>query len=101
MDLTLASILTVTGAAAAAALITGTIEVLKSSLPIIGKRGWEQSLALLFSLILVLLAALDANVRTLPAAFTVFVAWLSIAKLATGIHDEVTGAPGSIREATA
>lgn len=94
---TLASILTIEGAAVAAALITGTIEVLKRVIPAITTHHLEQALALLFSLVLVLLAAFDAQVSTLPAAFTVFVAWLAIAKLATGLYDEATAQPGSFR----
>lgn len=99
--LTLAAVLTIPGAAMAAALITGTIEVLKTTFSIIGTRHFEQPLALVFSMILVVLAAVDAQVVSLGAAFTVFVAWLAIAKLATGIHDEATAAPGSFREASA
>jgi uncharacterized membrane protein HdeD (DUF308 family) len=94
---TLAAILTIEGAAMAAMLITGTVEILKRVFSIIGTRHWEQALALLFSMILVLLAAFSIGVHTLDAAFTVFVAWLAIAKLATGIHDEATAAEGSFR----
>lgn len=96
----LASVLTIPGAAMAAATITGTIEVLKTTFTVIATRHLEQEIALLLSMILVIFAALDAHVTTLPGAFTVFLAWLAIAKIATGIHDEVTAAPGSFRDAS-
>lgn len=96
MEIELSSILTVTGAAASAALITTLIEVLKTAFHS-AISGHEQALALLFSLVFVSVAFVDAAVYTLPAIFTAFVAWLMIAKVATGIHDEVTAAPGSFR----
>jgi hypothetical protein len=95
MEVTLADVLTLTGAAISAGLITGLLEVLKRVLPIIAARGWEQALALLFSLVLVGLAFYDAGTYTLDAAFAAFIAWLAIAKLATGIFDEVTRRPGA------
>lgn len=96
MDITLADVLTLGGAVGAAAIITGLIEVLKKPFKIIVARSWEQALALLFSLILVTAAFLDQGRYTLPDAFLAFVAWLTIAKLATGIYDEVTRAPSAL-----
>ncbi|MES2210975.1 MAG: hypothetical protein V4515_12460 [Chloroflexota bacterium] len=98
MDIALADVLTIAGAVAAAGLITTLVEVLKRTLPIIGARAWEQALALTFSMILVTLAFVDQHAYSLGSAFSAFVAWLAIAKLATGIHDEATGAPGTFRE---
>ena len=95
MDIALADVLTIAGAVAAAGLITTLVEVLKRSIPVIGARSWEQALALVFSMILVTLAFVDQHVYALDAAFSAFIAWLAIAKLASGIHDEVTRAPGS------
>jgi hypothetical protein len=94
MDLTLALVLTAAGATGAAALITTLIQVLKSAIPAID-NGKEKPLALVFSAIIVVLAVIDSAVFTLPALFGAFVAWLAIAKLATGIYDEVTQQPGS------
>lgn len=103
MELQLADILTLTGAAVAAGLVTSTVEVLKlgtrSLLPSL-VAGKEQTWALLVSMALVIAAFVDQAVYVPGQAFSAFVAWLAIAKLATGIHDEVTRAPGSIRAAT-
>lgn len=96
----LAAVLTVAGVAGSAALITGLIQLLKGAFPVLD-AGYEKKLALLFSAILVVLAVISTSVFTLPALFTAFVAWLSIAKLATGIYDEVTAQPGSFRASAA
>ena len=96
MELTLASILTVTGAAAAAAVVTLVIQLAKSAVPALD-NGYEKPAALVLSAALVVLAVVDGGVFTLPLLFTAFLAWLGIAKLATGIYDEVTGQPGSFR----
>jgi hypothetical protein len=93
----LADVLTVAGVAASAAVVTGVIQLLKSVLPAID-NGREKLAALLLSAVLVVLAVVDSGAFGLPALFTAFLAWLSIAKLATGIYDEVTGQPGSFRE---
>ena len=95
MDIQLVDVLTIAGAVAAAGLITTLVEVLKRTIPVISTRSWEQALALAFSMILVVVAFVDQHAYTLDAAFAAFVAWLAIAKLATGIHDEFTRAPGS------
>lgn len=98
MEITLADVLTLTGAVASAALVTSLVEVLKRTLPVIVARSWEQALALTFSMVLVVLAFVDQHTWTLDAAFAAFVAWLAIAKLASGLYDEVTRAPGSFTE---
>ena len=98
---TLASILTLAGAAIAAGLVTTFVELAKRTLSIIATRGWEQALALAASMVLVILASVDRHqvvgLTTLPDVFVSLVAWLTIAKLATGIYDEVTASPGSFR----
>jgi len=90
----LAAVLTVAGVAASAAIITGLIQLIKTAFPKVD-AGYEKPAALLLAGILVVLAVVNAAVFTLPAFFTAFIAWLSIAKLATGIYDEVTQQPGS------
>lgn len=90
----LADILTVAGVAGSAAVVTGLIQLLKTVFKQID-NGLEQPLALVASAVLVVLAIIDSNVFTLPQLFTGFLAWLSIAKLATGIYDEVTQQPGA------
>lgn len=94
MELDLASILTVPGAAAAAAVVTTVIQLVKTALPAID-AGWEKAAALLLSAGLVAIALVDGGVYDLPTLFTGFLAWLGIAKLATGIYDEFTRQPGS------
>ena len=96
MDLTLDTVLTAGGAVAAAALITGLIEIVKKLLPIIGARRWEPWLAFVFSLILVVLAFASSAVQTLETGFWAFLAWYGIATISMGIHDQVT----SVRSTT-
>ena len=96
MDLTLATVLTAGGAVAAAALITGLIEILKRLLPVIGTRSLEPAFAFGLSLILVVVAFADSGVRTLDGAFLAFLGWYGIATISMGIHDQVT----SVRSTT-
>ena len=96
MDLTLANVLTAGGAVAAAALITGLIEIVKKLLPVIGVRGWEPWLAFALSLILVVLAFASSADQTLETGFWAFLAWYGIATISMGIHDQVT----SVRSTT-
>jgi hypothetical protein len=97
---TLASILTIAGAAVAATLVTTFVELAKKTLPIIGARDWEQALALAVAGALVVVASVDrhqaAGVTTLNDGFVSVVAWLMIGKLSTGIYDEATRRVGSI-----
>ena len=95
MEITLADVLSLQGAVTSAALVTGLVAVLKVWFPVIAARAWEQALALTASLVLVVLAFYDAGVFTLDAAFWAFACWLAIAKLATGIYDEVTRQPNA------
>lgn len=92
----LAVVLTAAGAAGAAALVTTLIQLLKGT-PI-PTDGNEKLLALVFSAIITLLAVISVGVFTLPALFAGFVAWLAIAKLSTGIYDEVARKPGAFTE---
>lgn len=90
-------ILTVAGVAASAAIVTGLIQLIKSAFPVFD-AGLEKPLALVLAAVLVVLAVVSSGVFTLPALFTAFLAWLSIAKLSTGIYDEVTGQPSALRK---
>ena len=100
MEITLADVLTLAGAAIAAPMVTGLVEVLKRSLPRL-VTGHEQAMALGASLLLVIAASLDrhqlAGVTTPSDVFVSFAAWLIIAKAATGVYDEIVAAPGSFR----
>lgn len=91
--MTLADVLTVPGVAGSAALITGLIQLLKGT-PV-PTDGNEKVLSLIFAAILVIMATISLGIITLPSVFLAFVAWLSIAKLATGIYDEVTQKPSA------
>lgn len=86
----LSDILSVAGVAGSAALVTGLIQVLKTAFPRLD-AGLEKPAALVLALALVVLAFIDQGAYTLQDGFIAFVAWLSIAKLATGIYDEVSG----------
>jgi hypothetical protein len=92
MGLTLAIVLTTGGAVIAAGLITGVVEILKKVVPIIGARSWEARLAFVLSLVLVVLAFASLGEPTPDGAFLAFLAWYGIARLALGIHDDVTSA---------
>lgn len=94
MELALSDILTIPGAAAAAAVVTTVIQLAKTVLPQLD-AGYEKAAALVLSALLVVLAVIDGGNYTLPVLFTAFLAWLGIAKLATGIYDEATRQPGS------
>lgn len=105
MTLHLADVLTVAGAVASAALITGLIAMLKN---LRGLGAWleagnEPITAFVLSALLVVVAFLDVGTRTVDGAFVAFLAWYAIARLAMGIHDDVAsrgatlvdpGAPG-------
>lgn len=90
MELTLAAVLTAAGAVATAAIITGIIQVLKTTIPALD-AGKEKAMALVLSAIIVVLAIVNGGVFTLPVIFAGVIAWVGIAKLSTGIYDEVSG----------
>ena len=99
-EIGLADILTLAGAALAAPLVTGLVEVLKRSVPKL-VTGNEQAMALVTSMVLVIAASVDrhqsAGITTLNDVFVSFVGWLAIARLSTAVYDEATAAPGSFR----
>jgi hypothetical protein len=96
----LADALTLAGAVVIAPLITVFVQMAKIQLPLIGQRGWEQALALWTSAAVVIAASVDRHLTagaTSPNdVFVSIVAWLAIAKLATGVYDEATKKPGSL-----
>ncbi len=103
MELHLADVLTVAGAVGAAALITGLIAIFKN---IRGIGAWidagnEPLLAFVLSAVLVVIAFVDAGTRTVDGAFTAFLAWYAIARLAMGIHDDVATRGQSITDPNA
>lgn len=91
---TLALALTAGGAVLFAGLTTGVIQVFKTVANGI-ISGHEQLLAFVISAVWVILAmasAVQANVLTLSieSGFAGFLAWYGIARLAMGIHDDVS-----------
>ena len=101
-SLTLALILTAGGAVAAAALVTGLVQVVKAALPIVVSRAWEYRAALVLSALLVVVAMYSqiqagALQLTLESGFAGILAWYGIARLAKAIYDDASGAPGSLR----
>lgn len=98
-SLTLAIALTAAGAAIIAGFVTGVVEILKSLFKALA--GHEQQLAFFLSGIVVLAAeasAVQTGAITLSIAtiFTGILAWYGIARIAMGIHDDVTRAPNSL-----
>jgi hypothetical protein len=97
--LSLALALTAGGAVVFAGLTTGIIEILKNIAASI-INGHEQLLAFVLSAVWVILAyvsAIQAGALTLDleSGFVGFLAWYGIARIAMGIHDDVsrTAAP--------
>ena len=98
-DLTLALILTAGGATAAAALVTGVVQLLKQ----LGHfpDGKERLTAFLLSGILVIVAIADSvskNILTLDIAsvFAGVLAWYGIARLAMAVFADATQEPNSL-----
>lgn len=96
----LVAVLTTAGSVSFAALITGVIAVLKSlRIPYI--VGNEPRVAALLSLVFVALGYAQA-VQThvvqldLQGVFVAFTAWYALARLAMGIHDDITGSDRSL-----
>lgn len=85
---TLADVLTIVGASAAAALVTSVVQLLKVVLPIIAARGWEQGLALALAALLVIAATADAGPVTPDAVLVAVLAWVWIGKGATQVYDK-------------
>lgn len=90
-DLTLAAVLTIAGAVASAALITGFIALLKNvrGFGRILDRENEPTAAFVLSALLVAWAYLTYGVQTPEGLFAAFLAFYAIAKLAMAIHDDV------------
>lgn len=84
----LADVLTIVGASAAAALITSIVQLLKTVLPIIAARGWEQAMALILAAVLVIAATVDAGPLTPDAVLVAVLAWVWIGKGATQVYDK-------------
>ena len=89
-DLSFASLLTAAGAGIAAGLVTTLVELLKTArgnerLPVSGA-----ALAFALSALLYLLAGVATGVDSLDDGLVVFVAWLTCATSAVGVHSTIT-----------
>jgi hypothetical protein len=80
-DLTLAVVLTASGATAFAAIITGLIAMDR-----------EPTIAFVLSAVLVAAAVASVGVFTPASPFGAFLAWFGIAQIAMGVHDTVKSA---------
>lgn len=86
--ITFAFLLTAAGAGIAAGIITTLVEVVKAvpALAFLTTRLAGASLAFLFSLVLYVLAGIATGVNSLDRGLVVFLAWLTCATAAVGIH---------------
>jgi hypothetical protein len=97
MDITLAVVLTASGATASAAIITGLIAMLKE-LVVIGpwiQADREPTIAFVLSAVLVAAAVASVGMFTPVSLFGAFLAWFGIAQIAMGVHDTVKSATRS------
>ena len=84
--LTFQALLTAAGAGIAAGIVTAVVSLLKTSLPIV--KDWNgAAMAFALSFALYVLAAIATNVASLDAGLGVFVAWLTCASTAVGLHE--------------
>ena len=90
-DITFAVLLTAAGAGVAAGIVTGAVSLIKTALANTIVGTWDGAImAFGFSLVLYVLAGVATNVNTLDAGLGVFLAWLTCATAAVGIHKVVT-----------
>jgi hypothetical protein len=94
LNITLADVLTPAGFVAAAALVTGLVEIAKRLFRHLS--GNEATAAAILAALLVCSAYYDAHVFTLQTGFVAVIAWYGITRLAMGIHDDATAAPNSL-----
>jgi hypothetical protein len=87
--ITFALLLTAAGAGIAASIITGVVAILTSVFPGIQTYVNGAQLAFLFSAILFVLAGIAVGVDSLDEGLVVFVAWLTTAAAAVGVHQVV------------
>ncbi len=96
LNITLADVLTPAGFVAAAALVTGLVEIAKRLFTKLS--GNEASAAAILAALLVCSAFYDQHVFTMQSAFVAVIAWYGVTRLAMGIHDDATAAPNSLTE---
>ena len=89
MNLTLSGLLTPEGIVAGAALVTTIIAMLKGVWSDLDARVSGALMAFVLTLVLYVLAGVSSGAVTLDAWFAVFIAWVSCATSAVGIHSTV------------
>jgi hypothetical protein len=89
VDITFADLLTAAGTGVAAAIITALISVLRTSIPAVANIHGAL-LAFVLSAILYVLAAIATSAFTLDTGLAVFLAWLTCATAAVGVHETIT-----------
>lgn len=86
MGLTFAQLLTPEGVVAAAAVVTALVALIKYTFPVIDAKVSGALMAFAISAVFYVLCAFSVGVGTLDAGLVVFLAWLSCATSAVGIH---------------
>ena len=90
MTPTFASFLEPAGIVIAGGLITGLVQLIKTTFPALDARVSGAVLAFAFSAILYVLTAVATGAGSLDAGLTVFWAWLAAATAAVGTYATVT-----------
>ena len=86
-EVTFAALLTAAGAGIAAGIVTGTVSLVKTALANTVVGTWDGAImAFALSAVLYVLAAVATGVNTLDAGLGVFLAWLTCATAAVGLH---------------
>ena len=84
-EITFAALLTAAGAGIAAGIVTSAVSLIQAGLPF--TVNWNGAMmAFVLSAVLYVLAAIATSVGTLDAGLNVFIAWLTCATAAVGIH---------------
>lgn len=89
MTPTFESLLTPEGVVVAAGLTTALVALIRNVMPFIDAKVSGALMAFVFTGILYVLAAVSVGVPTLDAGLLVFMAWVSCATSAVGIHSAV------------
>lgn len=98
---TLALVLTAAGATAAAALVSGLVQLFKTLLPGLSD-GKERVAAFILSALLVVVAVAsgvqDGTITiNIAALFAAFLAWYGIARLSMAVFADASGEPNGLR----
>lgn len=89
-EITFAVLLTAAGAGIAAGIVTGVVSLLKTALAKTIVGTWDgMIMAFVLSAILYVLAAIATTVDSLDGGLVVFLAWVTCATAAVGIHKVV------------